>query len=170
MGPTETPTVVLDAGPLIHLDELKCLDLLADFPSVLVPDEVWNEVRRHRPQALEIPPFKLQRRTVPPAPPNFAALFKAFSLGAGEQSALVCLSAIPDAILLTDDAAARLVAQAFHLRAHGTVGILLRSIRRGQRSRAEILDLLRRLPDISTLHLRSTLRHQIIEEVTNQED
>jgi predicted nucleic acid-binding protein len=170
VGPAETPTVVLDAGPLIHLDELKSLDLLADFPSVLVPDEVWNEVRRHRPQALDTPPFKLERRTVPPAPPNLATLFKAFSLGAGEQSALVCLNATFDAILLTDDAAARLVAQALHLRAHGTVGILLRSIRRGQRSRAEILDLLHRLPDISTLHLRSTLRRQIIEEVTNRED
>lgn len=169
MGPAETPTVVLDAGPLIHLDELKCLDLLADFPSALVPDEVWNEVRRHRPQALDNPPFKLERRTVPPAPPNLATLFKAFSLGAGEQSALVCLNATFDAILLTDDAAARLVAQALHLRAHGTIGILLRSIRRRRRSRAEILDLLHRLPDISTLHLRSTLRHQIIEEVT-QED
>lgn len=169
MGPAETPTLVLDAGPLIHLDELSCLDLLADFPSALVPDEVWNEVRRHRPQALDVPPFKLERRTVPPAPPDLATLFKAFSLGAGEQSALVCLNATFDAILLTDDAAARLVAQALHLRAHGTIGILLRSIRRGQRSRAQVLDLLRSLPEISTLHVRPTLLHQIIKEVVQQE-
>jgi hypothetical protein len=30
--------VICDAGPLIHLDELGCLDLLADFRDVLVPD------------------------------------------------------------------------------------------------------------------------------------
>ena len=34
MGGTETrpPTVVCDAGPVIHLDELDCLDLLVGFP------------------------------------------------------------------------------------------------------------------------------------------
>lgn len=44
--------VVCDAGPLIHLDELGCLDLLADFRSVLVPEQVRQEVERHRPDAL----------------------------------------------------------------------------------------------------------------------
>jgi hypothetical protein len=44
----ESPTIVVcDAGPLIHLDELGCLDLLSDFLQVLVPDAVWNEVARH---------------------------------------------------------------------------------------------------------------------------
>ena len=31
------PLVVCDAGPLIHLDDLACLALLADFRDVLVP-------------------------------------------------------------------------------------------------------------------------------------
>ena len=44
--------VVCDAGPLIHLDELGCLDLLADFQAVLVPEQVWQEVGHHRPDAL----------------------------------------------------------------------------------------------------------------------
>ena len=42
------PLVVCDAGPLIHLDELEALDLLADFAEVLVPDAVWREVE-HSP-------------------------------------------------------------------------------------------------------------------------
>ena len=39
MGGTETPppAVVCDAGPVIHLDELDCLDLLVGFPRVLIP-------------------------------------------------------------------------------------------------------------------------------------
>jgi hypothetical protein len=41
--------VVCDGGPLIHLDELDALDLLDDIPTVLVPDAVWIEVERHRP-------------------------------------------------------------------------------------------------------------------------
>ena len=32
--------VVCDAGPLIHLHELGCMDLLADFAAVLVPETV----------------------------------------------------------------------------------------------------------------------------------
>ncbi len=52
MGETDRgpPVVVCDAGPRIHMDELVPLDLLADFPAVLVPDDVRREVRRHRPK------------------------------------------------------------------------------------------------------------------------
>ena len=52
--------VVCDAGPLIHLDELGCLDLLADFSGVLVPEAVWQEVKRHRASAVRRRKVKLQ--------------------------------------------------------------------------------------------------------------
>lgn len=42
---------VCDAGPIIHLDEIDALDLLAGF-AVRVPDAVWQEVARHRAGAL----------------------------------------------------------------------------------------------------------------------
>jgi hypothetical protein len=53
--------VVCDAGPLIHLEELGCLDLLRDFRDILVPDAVWNEVSRHRPSALRRRRVRLNR-------------------------------------------------------------------------------------------------------------
>lgn len=40
-------TVILDAGPLIHLDELGSLNLLTDFQERIVPAAVWEEVDRH---------------------------------------------------------------------------------------------------------------------------
>lgn len=40
------PVAVADAGPIIHLDELDCLDVLADFEKVYVPEAVWLEVLR----------------------------------------------------------------------------------------------------------------------------
>ncbi|HUP25546.1 MAG TPA: hypothetical protein VNB06_21720 [Thermoanaerobaculia bacterium] len=43
--------VVCDAGPLIHLDEVGCLDLLLDFSAILVPEAVGAEVELHRPEA-----------------------------------------------------------------------------------------------------------------------
>jgi len=47
MGRTN-PIVIADAGPIIHLDEPGCLDFLANFDKVLVPEAVWLEVERHR--------------------------------------------------------------------------------------------------------------------------
>lgn len=74
MGRTESlTTVVCDAGPLIHLDELDSLFLLADFQMVLLPHQVWQEVARHRPQALTHPDVSLQSIELL-SPPNL--LFK----------------------------------------------------------------------------------------------
>ena len=53
--------VVCDAGPLIHLDELGCLDLLTDFRAILVPEQVWREVEHHRPDALEHPGVEIEQ-------------------------------------------------------------------------------------------------------------
>ena len=56
--------IVCDAGPLIHLDELECLDLLTDFKCVLVPEQVWQEVEQHQPSALRHSDVQLQRTSV----------------------------------------------------------------------------------------------------------
>lgn len=56
--------VVCDAGPVIHLDELDCLDLLTDFRRVLVPEQVWQEVERYRAGALKQPEIVLQKVSV----------------------------------------------------------------------------------------------------------
>jgi len=97
--------------------------------------------------------------------PELQTVFRAFALDAGEQAAILCMRSSPGAILLTDDAAARLAAKALRYRSHGSIGILLRAIRRGQRTKDEILTLLRDLPARSTLHLRRDLLLGIIAEV-----
>jgi len=45
-------TGIFDAGPIIHLDELACLDLISDFRENLLPDIVWKEINTYRPTAL----------------------------------------------------------------------------------------------------------------------
>jgi len=166
MAKNETPAVVCDAGPIIHLDELNSLSLLADFHEVLVPNAVWLEVEHHRPEALSRPQPALTR-IPPPASiqETLVVLAQALSLDAGEIEALASMDEHPDAILLTDDAAARLVAdqQGFHV--HGTIGILIRAIRRSQRSPEEVVTLLRDLPRLSSLHIRPSLLADIIKEV-----
>jgi predicted nucleic acid-binding protein len=160
------PLVVCDAGPLIHLDEVGCLDLLADFKAILVPEQVRDEVVRHRPALMESAAVDL--RVVPvtvTAEPQFRALVKAFSLASGEQAALSLLWFHPEAVLLTDDAAARLAAKALGFRTHGSLGVLLRAIRVGRRTRIAVLTILRELPSRSTLHVKAAFLQEVIEQV-----
>jgi len=158
--------VVCDAGPLIHLDEAGCLDLLADFKEVCVPDEVWREVERHRPSALGHAVAKF-RRIAPkyPEPPELVALSQVMTLHAGEREALHVVLELRPAMLLTDDTAARLAAGSLGIAAHGSIGVMVRAIRRKQRTKEEILGLLRSLPVLTTLHLSRRLLDEVIRQV-----
>jgi predicted nucleic acid-binding protein len=158
--------VVCDAGPLIHLDQLGCLDLLSDFALVQIPDAVWREVDRHRPEALRRRSPKRQRVTdLPKASAELIQLAQAFLLDAGELEALRLMQVSPDAMLLTDDAAARLVAERLEYEVHGTIGIIVRAWRRQQRTKRQVLNLLRAVPRRSTLFIRARLLESIIDEI-----
>jgi predicted nucleic acid-binding protein len=158
--------VICDAGPLIHLDEVGALDLLADFAEVLVPESVWQEVIRHRPDALARSGVKLRRiKPRMTASPELETLACVFSLHAGEREALLVAMEHRPGLLLTDDTAARLAAGNLRIAVHGTIGILVRAIRRGQRSKEEILKILRTLPCRSTLHLKQSLLETVIAQV-----
>lgn len=157
--------VIVDAGPLIHLDELGCLDLLRDFSRVLVPDAVWREVEMHRPHALILGNFGLERIEPGAADPRVATLSLTFTLHHGEREALTLATHYPDAMFLTDDTAARLAAQTLAVRVHGTLGLIIRAARRGQRSRDEVLGLLRAIPIRTTLHIKPALLDEVIAQV-----
>lgn len=158
--------IVCDAGPLIHLDELDCLELLSDFKTLWVPAQVWDEAVHHRPTLSGASNPVFQRLSIEISiDADFQAMARAFALDHGEQAALSLMRLRSEAIFLTDDAAARLAARALGYRTHGSIGILLRSIRRGQRTSGQVLHLLRSLPFISTLHIRPGLLQQIITEV-----
>ena len=74
----------------------------------------------------------------------------------------------PDAIPLTDDAAACRAAKGLGYQAHGSIGILLWAIRRQQRAPHEVLSLLRDLLSRSTPHIRPDLLEEIIAQVESE--
>ncbi|UCH96185.1 MAG: DNA-binding protein, partial [Candidatus Aminicenantes bacterium] len=53
--------VVFDAGPIIHLDELNCVDLLGEFQEILLAESVWTEINYYRPLALHKSSLSLKR-------------------------------------------------------------------------------------------------------------
>jgi predicted nucleic acid-binding protein len=160
---------VFDAGPIIHLDEIGCLELLADFRCVMISEMVWKEVEMHRPGVLEWLGGRLRPlRSGFPKDEKLQALCKAFCLDRGEMEALAILEQNAGAILFTDDAAARLVAERSGYRAHGTIGILLRSIRRGQKSAGEVVEILQTKVPLSSLLIKRSLLDGIIEAVKKE--
>ena len=159
--------VVCDAGPLIHLDELGCLDLLEDFGEVLVPDAVWREVMQHRPSALagDVPGWQRMEKSQERMSAALRNLTETMNLHRGEQEALALAVKRSGALLITDDTAARLAAGSMGIVVHGTIGIVVRSIRRRQRTKGQVVELLRSIPQRSTLHLRRSLLEEVIAQV-----
>lgn len=164
MAEADSQTVVVaDAGPLIHLAELCAIDLLADFSRVIVPEAVWEEVARHRPDAL-LPKF-LEK--LPPAStsPELCAIGTLYTLHRGEWQALAICDHLAGSRLLTDDTAARLAAKAMNISASGTIGVLLRAMRRGRHDKMQTIALLEAIHMRSSLHIRASLLAEIIAEV-----
>ena len=154
--------VVCDAGPIIHLDELDCLDLLTDFQKIIVPATVCEEVGRYRSSALkrrDVMFTTLSQRSFPDK--SLLTICEVFSLDEGEIEALAVMKKNPRAMFLADDASARLVAEQMGFRVHGTIGILLRSLRRGQRKPEEVQRILAEIPLKSTLYIKHSLLKEI---------
>ena len=164
-----TEIVVADAGPLIHLDELQCINLLADFSEVLVPDAVWAEVMHHRPQALLCTDIRWVQ-CCSKTSEKVTALAKLYTLHSGEREALDVCMEFPGSLLLTDDTAARLAAKTLDIRAHGSLGLLIRAIRRHQLSKRKVVTLLQQIPSRSSLHIRPGLLADIIRQVNESPD
>lgn len=157
-----TGIIVADAGSLIHLDELGTLDLLNDFKQMMVPDAVWREVQIHRPASLQSSKTILFRSIVPKSSSAIDALTPLYGLHSGEREALMLCLAYPLSTLLTDDTAARLAAKTLNISVHGTIGILVRAIRRRLRTESEILELLSSIPRCTSLHIRPAFLAEVI--------
>ena len=170
MDMTKSPLkIVCDAGPIIHLDELDCLHLLNDFQEILIGPTVKNEIQMNQKNIFSR--FNLQITEVtlkPPTNPTILTMCRAFLLDAGEIEALAIMEKEPEALFLTDDAAARLVVERMGFKVHGTIGILLRSIRRKQMKPGEVLSILESMPLRSTLFIKPSLLEEIKLKVRNE--
>ena len=159
---------VLDAGPLIHLDEIESLYLLAGFREILLPATVEREVQAHRPKIkLELIPGLSRIAYTTVIPDSLLVMATEFGLHAGELEAIAALKTRHGNCLLSDDAAARAMAEAIGFQVRGTVGLILRGWRRQQITKDKAHNLLRSLPKKSSLHLRSSLLERILLELNN---
>lgn len=164
----EGPKVVCDAGPLIHLDELDCLNLLGDFGAIIVPAAVRAEVERVRPSVFQNSAVSFKKIDVSEAKnPEVDVVSMLYMLHPGEKEALIICQE-RNGLFLTDDSAARLSAHQMGIVVHGTIGILIRSIRRNMKSAQEVVEILKSLPEKSSLFISPSLLGKIIKQVTDE--
>ena len=71
-------------------------------------------------------------------------------------------------MLITNDTAARLAAKSMHIATHGTLGLLIRSVRQQLRHPSEVLALLAAIPEQTTLHIRPSLLNEVIAQVAEE--
>ena len=120
---------VSNTSPLIYLHRLRRLELLPClFGKIIVPVQVDQELDRGRARGRDVPDLRAQ---------PWIEIRKASAdhdyaeLGPGESGALDLARALPDAIVILDDGAARAWAARLGIRCVGTVGILIEAKRQG---------------------------------------
>lgn len=115
---------VTDTGPVLHLAEANALDLLPMLGEVVLPPAVHEEIsQRHSPVSLPAPlrVWSLENRFATEA----LDWCQAGLVDRGEAQAIALTRQTSADILLTDDAAARLLATTLGLRARGSLGVVL---------------------------------------------
>jgi len=118
--------IVCDTGPLLHLLEAESLALLGRAGRVYIPPSVQSELLAHDPRwTTEQPPWV---ETVP-LEPAFAekalAWLRSRLLDQGEAEALALCAQLSADWFLTDDTAARMIAQGQGREVHGSLGVVL---------------------------------------------
>lgn len=118
--------VVCDTGPILHLHEAQALEVLSYAGDVIIPRAVEREIKQHLPAWADLRPRWLRVRSLQRAEGyELATRQLAQDLGAGEAEAIVLAKSVKADWLLTDDAAARMLAQLAGLEVHGSLGIIL---------------------------------------------
>ena len=151
--------IICDAGPLIHLSEANCLDLLRPAGNVFLPHRVAIEVRSSVPIAEQWPEW-LQVVELHPHERKEAEMWQAAGgLHAGEAEALVLARRKKSDWFLTDDATTRLFVSLLGMEVHGSLGIILWNAAKGYLGREETESALKRL-EATSLWLSERIRRE----------
>ena len=152
---------ILDAGPLIHLDQLQALDLLFRMGKVFVPESVAWEAEKHRPGIRT----KIEANIVEDVEKLSEALTAVLmdtKLHAGEIAALAWAEKFGADLFVSDDEDARVVATFLGYRSTGTLGVIRNACRNGGVPHSEAVNLLKAIPLQSSLHVKASLLAEVI--------
>lgn len=135
--------VVSNTGPLLHLSEAKALALLGRTGEVYIPKAVDMEMAQQNPLwQTQRPDWIHVHALMASYETEAVAWHQAGLLDFGEAEAVALARQMNAHWLLTDDAAARLFAQALGVEVHGSLGVVLWAAAVGHLNRVEAEDTL----------------------------
>ena len=115
--------LVADTGPVLHLHEAGALHLLPLIGEVFLPPSVVAELRSLIPV---LPPQWAKLQTLSSTAQQRALEWQRASLlHGGETEALALALELKPDWFLTDDVAARLMAESLKIEVHGSIGVML---------------------------------------------
>ncbi len=121
-------TVIVNTSPLLYLHQVGQLELLQKLYSVVtVPLAVTRELEVGTQQGIDVPKIDAIE-WIQVRPVASAVLVPAvIDLGQGEAEVLALGLEIPGSLLIFDDKLARRIADLYHLKYTGTLGILVKA-------------------------------------------
>ncbi len=140
---------VFDAGPLIHLAEIDQLSLLSVIDEKMIPEEVYNEFEKHRPEDISIEIENLNEKGKKYA----RSLVQEYHIDLGEAEAIALIKQKDLRYLFTDDWYAREVAEELGIKVHGSLGIVMRAHKQRILDRSNALMIIDRLSEESSLFI-----------------
>ncbi len=154
-----TVIAVSDAGPLIHLGEINSLELLDAFDRLYIPETVIEELERGGvPEGFETLSF--ERIETDKLYPESA------ELDPGERAVLAVADEC-DAVLLTDDLAARETALEHNIEVHGSLGVIAIAYARDLVDREKAVTSMRALQRETSLFVTETIVERAIRKLEN---
>lgn len=118
--------IVCDTGPILHLTEANCLNLLKMAGKIYIPEMVDVEMKiltdswkKDRPEWIFVESLLPDERV------KAVSLFREGVIDIGEAEAILLAKRLKPDWFLTDDTKARSIAESINLEAHGSLGIVL---------------------------------------------
>jgi predicted nucleic acid-binding protein len=117
--------IIADTGPILHLFWIGASSWALPPEPILVVREVWEEIERHAPEALQ--DSRLVRRDPRGTNPNLPD-----ALDPGERAAVALAIEIPGCLVLCDEREARRVCTELKIQVIGSLGLIAQAADEGR--------------------------------------
>jgi len=157
-------SAVFDTGPIIHLEEIDGLFLLALFKEIGITSMVVEELNNSKKILNKYKNIKVEK--LDSKHRSFSEyLIAKFNLDLGEATSIALCKQEKIKLFFTDDLEARDTADFLGFEAHGTLAIVLRAFREQLLSKKQATEIMHTLSNKSSLFLTNDLLRYAINEI-----
>ncbi len=157
---------VFDAGPFIHLEEIKKIELVRLFHEILTTKEILEECKYVYKSIIKF--SNIKNKELEAKNKDFAKyLIEEYKLDLGEATGISLCKQENIKLFFTDDLDAKDTANKLGFEAHGTIAIILRAFREKMTNKKETKFLIEKVYKESSLFFTKELFDWAIKEIDN---